>query len=144
MVTADQGLGPVPEGGLLDTPGSVRGRCQGWRPTVELTGFTGSSDCEGGTGGYGDIGPGTDVVVRGGEGQVLGTAQLGDGPSVPMSEVLEEEILDGGCIWSTTVRDVPTGEDFYSISVGERGEQTYSEEELEEREWSVSLELGGA
>jgi len=42
------------------------------------------------------------------------------------------------------VTDIPTGEDFYSISVGERGEQTYSEDELNDQEWDLSLEIGGA
>lgn len=109
--------------------------------TFSLQDFFGTSGCEGGTGGFSDVGPGTDVVVRGGEGQVIGTAQLGDGPSVSMSEGIDEGV--GGCIWSTTVADIPTGEDFYSISVGGRGEQTYSKEQLEEGQWEVSLELGG-
>jgi hypothetical protein len=114
------------------------------RVSFSLYDFLGSSDCEGGSRGYSDIGPGTDVVVKGGDGQIIGTAQLGDGPSTPMSEAVDDPTFDGGCIWSTTVKGVPTGEDFYSVSVGDRGEQTYSEDDLDRADWGLSLELGGS
>jgi hypothetical protein len=110
--------------------------------SFSLYDFFGRSSCDGGFGGYSDIGPGTDVVVRGEGGQVIGTAQLGDGRSTSMEEAVGERV--GGCIWSTTVSGVPTGEDFYSVEVGDRGTQTYSEEQLNDAKWSLSLSLGGS
>jgi hypothetical protein len=111
--------------------------------TFTLQDFGGRSDCEGGSGGYDDIGPGTNVVVRNNDGQVIGTARLGDGESLSLAEELDE-VLAGGCIWSTTVQGVPTGEDFYSVSVGDRGEQTYSEDDLDNEGWGLSLQIGGS
>lgn len=52
--------------------------------SFSLNDFGGSSNCDGGSGGYDDLGPGTDVVVKNGDGKVLGTAELGDGASTPI------------------------------------------------------------
>jgi len=102
----------------------------------DLLDFDGGSTCAGGAGGYGDIGPGTDVVVRDEDNHVLGTAQLGDGKSANLPN-------GGGCAWITTVKDVPTGKNFYSVEVGHRGSQVYSSSQLDKNGWSVELSLGG-
>lgn len=40
------------------------------------------------------------------------------------------------------MKGVPAGEDFYSVSVGDRGEQTYSKDDLTKDGWSLSLSIG--
>ena len=91
--------------------------------------------CSGGTGGYSDVGPGMAVVVRNNDSQVIGTGSLGSGG---------KGLRGQACEWTAVVEDVPSGEDYYSVTVGRRGEQVYTGEELEEAEWDVFLSLGGA
>lgn len=114
------------------------------RVTFSLYDFTGTSSCDGGTGGYNDIGPGTDVVIKNNGGKVVGTAQLGDGPSSKLPPATGEDFTPGGCIWSTTVKGVPAGDDFYTVTVGSRGTQTYSRSDLDKDKWSLDLTLGGS
>ncbi len=90
--------------------------------------------CAGGTGGYNDVGPGMSVVVRNNDGQVIGTGSLGDNG---------EKIESVACEWTALVEDVPSGEDYYAVTVGRRGEQVYTGDELEEQNWEISLSLGG-
>lgn len=111
--------------------------------SFSLDDFMGRSTCAGGAGGYGDIGPGTDVVVKDNANNIIGKAQLGDGPSVPMSKAVNQSGV-GGCIWSTTVKGVPTGKDFYQVSVGRRGTSTYTSKDLDASKWSIDLKLGGS
>jgi hypothetical protein len=99
-----------------------------------LIDFEGVS-CSGGTGGYGDVGPGMDVVVRDNDGKVIGTSALGDNG---------EEVEGIACEWTAVVEDLPSGEDYYAVTVGRRGEQVYSGDELDEKEWEIALSLGGS
>lgn len=92
--------------------------------------FGGSSSSCSGTGGYGDISQGTDVVVRDEGSEIIGTSSLGPG-----------DRSGGSCTFSFEVEELPPA-DFYSIEVGDRGELTYSREDLDEMEWSVFLSLG--
>jgi hypothetical protein len=108
--------------------------------TFTLMDIGGTSTCDGGTGGYSDIGPGTDVVVRDGSNNVLGVAALGDG----QHRATPDSGIGGGCIWQTTVHNVPTGKSFYTVEVGHRGEQTYSPSQLDKSGWLVDLTLGGS
>lgn len=87
---------------------------------------TGASVSEG----YGDIGPGIDVVVRNKSGSVIATGQLETG-----------KWLLGNCVLPIRVPDVPSSE-FYSLKIGHRGEQNFSKEEMEKMNWEVSLSIG--
>lgn len=111
--------------------------------SFSLDDFGGSSSCAGGHGGYSDLGPGTDVVVKDDGGHIIGTAQLGDGKSTSMSSATGHDGV-GGCIWNTTVKDLPSGKDYYQISVGRRGTETYSKAQLDKAKWALDLSIGGS
>lgn len=85
--------------------------------------------CEG-TGGYDDISYGTSVTVRDGAGEILATGSLEAG-----------EDLGLWCNFPFTVEDVP-GADFYEVEVSHRGGLSYSDKEMEEKDWFVSVSLG--
>jgi hypothetical protein len=103
--------------------------------TVDFALLDQGSSCAGGVGGYSDVGPGMDVVVRNNDAKVIATGELGGGDSAGTTNV--------GCVWTAVLDDVPGGEDYYEISVGNRGEQVYSHEDLESKGWKVDLSLGG-
>jgi hypothetical protein len=88
-------------------------------------------DCEG-SGGYADIAVGTGVLVKDGDGKTLATSRLDDSAST----------IFGICrfTFSVEVPDAP----FYAVSVGRRGELTYSRDELAARAWIVGFTLGGS
>jgi hypothetical protein len=101
--------------------------------TVNYTLFDSEASCSGGSGGYSDIGPGNPVTVKNGEGKVLAASSLGaDGDGVP----------GVFCTWTVVLDDVPADEDFYSVSIGRRGEISYSQAELESDDWTVELSIG--
>ena len=83
-----------------------------------------------GIGGYSDIGPGTQVTVRDGDGKILATSPLGVGSQDGMA-----------CSFTFALRDVPEVA-FYSFEVGRRGALNFSLEEMKADEWSVGLSLG--
>lgn len=91
-----------------------------WTPTT----------CEG-TGGYSDIRAGTDVVVKNGTGTIIGTAALVADPE------------RSGTTRCTYTFAVPVKDaEFYAVSVGRRGELTYSKAEMEAQAWTVGFTLG--
>jgi hypothetical protein len=108
------------------------------RVNFALIDFDGGTTCAGGTGGYGDVGPGMDVVVRDNDGSVIGSSSLSGGEEIPYPD---EPGLTAGCEWTAVVEDLP-GHDYYSVSVGRRGEQVYSGEDLEGQNWEINLSLG--
>ena len=89
-----------------------------------------SDNCRGG-GGYADIDSGMGVTLRDGDGTIIGTTSLSVGRT------------EGGrtCIFEFTFEDVPEAK-FYAIEAGNRGELTFSAEDLEEQNWTVGLEIG--
>lgn len=107
-----------------------------------------------GTGGYSDVGPGMNVTVRNGSGEVIasgntesldaeeyfGTEEEEGGESTSPQERAETmfEVLGCTVVFETKVPK----EDFYVIAVGRRGELSFSRQELEELNWNVSLTLG--
>ena len=124
----------------------------------------GSWDSCFGDGGYDDFGPGMNVTIRDGDGSIVGTGNtetlenlppeveeaLDDNTDTTLPEdldpltgaVLYAKIFDGTqCVvqFSVPVKDA----EFYAVSVGKRGELSYSKSELEERDWWVELTLGG-
>lgn len=81
-----------------------------------------------GAGGYSDVDSGTPVTVKNGKGEILTTTYLEEG--------------EGGrymCTFGFTF-DIIEGQDRYVVSVGKRGELSYSFDEL--RAGGVALELG--
>jgi hypothetical protein len=82
-----------------------------------------------GKGGYGDIVPGAQVVVRAG-GDVVAAGSLDAG-----------ELIQGrGCIIGFRVAEVPSGHDFYGVEVTQRGEIQVTESQA--RSGDVSFSLG--
>lgn len=95
---------------------------------VDLDGFF-TGPCFG-SGGYSDIGPGTQVVVKDRSGKIMATGSLGPGKA------------RGGSICQFKfAMEVPSS-DFYSFEVGRRGSITYTPEELEAAGWHVGFSLG--
>ncbi len=96
-----------------------------YSPSIEVDG----SSCEG-AGGYSDVNPGTPVTVKNGKGEILTTTFLEEGR--------------GGrymCTFGMTF-EVTEGQDRYVVSVGRRGELSFSFAELKTN--GVSLVLGGS
>jgi hypothetical protein len=98
---------------------------------------TGAKDCVG-KGGYDDVEPGMRVLVADGEGRPLATGQLGTGiykvhPTFPNI---------GDCVFPIVVPTPLPRVDFYTVSIGRRGESTYSYAELEAEGWELDFTLG--
>jgi hypothetical protein len=81
-------------------------------------------------GGYDDVGVGTDVVVKSGEGTIVGVGKLEVG--------LAESAYECRFPFTLQVKDA----EFYSFEVGDRGELSYSRADLEAMGWSVAFSLG--
>lgn len=101
---------------------------------IERAGPAARAEWCAGTGGYDDIEPGLQVVVRDGEGSTLGTGRL-------EYDHEAHEATNDLCPLVFTV-EVPRS-DFYSIEVGRRGELVYDFDEMEEMGWEVVASLGG-
>lgn len=125
--------------------------------------ISGSAESCRGTGGYSDFGPGMNVTVRDGSGEIIASSNttsldvetyFGSDESSELEDEARsegdddmdpEELADLmfdvlGCTVTFEVQ-VPEA-DFYAIEVGRRGELSYSRDELAERDWNVSLTLG--
>ena len=99
-------------------------------PSTYIPSITGdSSSCQG-AGGYSDISPGTEVVVKNGSGTVLTTTQLDVGSGAPP--------VDCQFKFSFTVMD---GESDYSVTISHRGELHYTAAQLKIPD-SVAITLG--
>jgi hypothetical protein len=114
---------------------------------ADLDGVEGTNgDCYG-TGGYDDFGPGMDVVIRDGSGDVIGTGRtvnLDAAPQYFREELGEDLALEdragGLCL---VVADVETkSSEFYEVSVGRRGSVTYTSDELADKGYETMLSLG--
>jgi hypothetical protein len=88
-----------------------------------------------GTNGYDDVGTGTAVVVRDADGTIVGTGRL------VTEDAPRTSPTPHNCEWTFEVADLPDST-FYSVEVGDRGELTYSQAELEAMDWVVSATLG--
>jgi hypothetical protein len=84
--------------------------------------------------GYGDIGEGTQVVVKDPTGKIIATGALDSG-------TWKKGDIFVACVHAFTVTEVPKA-DFYTLSIGRRGEQTYSHADLQQRGWRIDLTLG--
>ena len=78
--------------------------------------------------GYSDIGSGTQVVVKNGKGEILASTPLGEGHG-----------NDASCTFSFSF-PITEGQDRYVLSVGHRGEFSYSFEQLQLH--GVEIHLG--
>ncbi len=81
-----------------------------------------------GTHGYSDIGSGTQVILKNGKGEILASTSLGDGHG-----------NDVTCTFSFKL-PITEGQDRYVVSVGHRGEFSYTFEQLAQR--GVEIHLG--
>jgi len=81
-------------------------------------------------GGYDDVRVGTDVVVKDGQGAIIGVGSLEGGQA--------ESAFDCRFDFSLEVKD----SEFYSFEIGDRGEISYSRADLESQAWDVSFTLG--
>lgn len=95
--------------------------------TFEFSGEYGS--CQG-SGGYSDIGSGTEATLYSGSGEVLASTELGIGSE-----------QSGYCEFTFTFNDVPET-DFYQFEVGDRGKLKVSLDEMKANGWSVGGSLG--
>lgn len=103
--------------------------------TVTLTSadiLTGGGTCFG-DGGYSDLQPGAQVVVRDAQGATVAAGSLGPGAR-PKGERYRNVM----CEFPFTVEGVPSGGDLYSVEVGSRGEVTFREADA----GSLALTLG--
>lgn len=80
--------------------------------------------------GYSDIGGGTDVIVKDGAGKVIALTQLLRGTPVGLYS----------CRFDFEIK-LPNSE-FYSFSIGDRDQITYSKADLLDRSWRLDLTLG--
>lgn len=122
---------------LGDAPGSDDTAGDSYDLTVEFTLYdykTFNNGCVG-TSGYTDIGPGTQVTVRNGEGTTLGIGSLSTGEGATGSP-------QANCTWQVAIADVPSGEAFYAVEIASRGEITQSEAELAANGYGFSVSLG--
>lgn len=87
------------------------------------------------SGGFDDIVPGAQILVKNGSGTILATSVLGEG-------VVTEGRTYHFCEFPFSVQNVPAS-DFYVIEMGSRGGMTYSVQDLEQQNWQVSLKLKG-
>ncbi|MDT5003811.1 MAG: hypothetical protein QOJ24_987 [Mycobacterium sp.] len=81
-----------------------------------------------GTQGYSDVGGGTQVIVKNGRGEILTSTSLGDGHGD-----------DVNCRFAFTF-PITEGQDRYVLSVGHRGEFSYSFEQLQRG--AIEIHLG--
>jgi hypothetical protein len=123
----------------------------------DVDGLGSAANCAG-SGGYGDIEQGMQVVVKNGDGKILATSELGRGEGETAREVLNEggsssydssysssfDSLVVRCTFPFEVK-VPSGETFYSVTLGSsgrRGTLTYSKADLDKEDWKVSITIG--
>ena len=92
--------------------------------------FVGSEPGCKGYGGYTDINAGAGVVLKDGDGKILGTGQLQTGSGDAAS-----------CSFPFTIDNVPEVP-FYSVEVSHRGQITESLAELQADGWNFGLTLG--
>lgn len=116
-------------------------------PTITITGtFTLVADPEldesragetcSGSGGYSDFGDGMNVTIRDGNGTIIATTSSRDTKWTSLDGV-------GGLWCRTSFESTADIVDFYEISIGRRGELSYSFDELEAVDFDVALTLGG-
>lgn len=97
-------------------------------PSTYFPAITSSGSSCWGSGGYSDVGAGTRVVLKNGKGEELTNATLGIGTGSKYR-----------CVYTFSL-EVMEGESTYVLSIGRRGEQSYSFSDLKNS--GVSLSMG--
>ncbi|MEA2576491.1 MAG: hypothetical protein QOD78_79 [Chloroflexota bacterium] len=97
--------------------------------TLTDSGDTFFPSCSG-NGGYSDIRPGANVVLRDGDGKLLSTGALGAGVG-----------SGSQCVLDFSLPEVPEVS-FYTIEVGKRGNLSYSLADMKSMGWAIDLTLG--
>jgi hypothetical protein len=92
--------------------------------------------CEG-SGGFMDIHPGAQVVIRDASGKTVGVGVLDSGYVPPEFRDLEYPGTAGACSWNFKIGDIPSGAGPYSVEVAHRGEVTFAEADAKD----ISLSL---
>lgn len=82
-------------------------------------------------GGYEDIYAGTPVVIRDGDGSIVGIAKLRGG-----------KVTMDGCVFHFQVEGLPDT-NFYTVTTSDRGSLSYTRGDLVDQKWRVQLTIGG-
>jgi hypothetical protein len=95
-----------------------------------------------GAGGYTDLEQGTPVVIRDGDGEIIGTGHFTAGRGAGRGKV---GVLGApsACVFAFTVKHVPDT-DTYLLELSHRGRVVYTHAELEANKWRVGAALGSA
>jgi hypothetical protein len=125
----------LPAGAAGDDAHTLRGFL-----SLQSTGRAFAKECRG-SGGYVDLGPGTPVVVRNGDGQVLAKGEFGSGKGSGAKKAIGYG-AHAACVFTFVVKNVPEA-DTYSLQVSHRGALDYTYEELEATHWRIGSVLGG-
>jgi hypothetical protein len=83
-----------------------------------------------GTSGYSDLGPGTPVTLKDGDGKLLGTTTLGTGSGTAVR-----------CTFSFNFTNIPEVS-FYTLEVGRRGGISYGLSDMKAQSWSMGATIG--
>jgi len=116
--------GPIPGSDLIRVVGSFELRGKDGDDFASLL-----SGCSG-RGGYSDIEPGAQIVIRDESGDIIATSRLERDPNSVV----------GGCTF-IFIAEVPDAR-FYTFSLGRRGDITYSKTEMEQMGWAPALVVG--
>jgi len=110
---------------------------KGYLSLQDSAAFMGKA-CEG-IGGYSDLGHGTPVVIRDGDGQIIGSGHFaaGRGAGGGKPGVLS---APSACVFAFTVKHVPDT-DTYLLEVSHRGRVVYTHRELEANNWQMGAAL---
>jgi len=111
-----------------------------------------NGDCSG-SGGYRDFGEGMDITVTNQDGKIIGsgnTRGLDDLSAMEpefyetLGSIGDDFDLDAdssvGCVVGALV-PISESAEFYDVEVGKRGSTSYSQKDMEEQDWMLSLSL---
>jgi hypothetical protein len=82
------------------------------------------------------------VRALGADGAVLATSSLTAVVPAPDAAGGLSEAERRRCVWTFSLPGLPS-RDQYGVEIGERGEVTYTREELEAAGWNIDVSLGG-
>lgn len=116
--------GPIPDSDLNRVVGSFELRGKDGEDFASLP-----SGCIG-RGGYSDIEPGAQIVIKDESGDIIATSRLERDPNSVV----------GGCTF-IFIAEVPDAR-FYTFTLGRRGDITYSRDEIERMGWAPALGIG--
>lgn len=95
--------------------------------------------------GYSDLTAGATVTVKDGDGHVIATGPLSQGVFSKDGNAVYDTVghtENYGPCRETFAVAAPSTAKFYVLTVGHRGEQTYSRDDLAHRGWHVDLSVG--